>query len=465
MTITAVRPRPATPSGHVPPPRGRVPRRRAVSERGLLFTVVLGAVAVLGLWWHDTTMLPGLGEWVTAAGRVTGLLGGYAIVVALLLMCRAPWIDHGLGTDRLSRWHAMSGRYLFGLLSAHAALITWGYALTSGTSLWAQTNLMLVAVPNVLIAAIGYALFVVVGVMSARQVRRRVSYETWYLIHLLTYVAIGLSFLHVLTVGADFQTGWAKAYWIAMYAAVTVLLVWYRWLNPVRNAMRHHPRVASVAAEGPGVVSITIAGRGLDRLGAEAGQFFRWRFLTPSGWWQSHPYSLSAVPTDSELRITVKALGKHSEQLASLRPGTRVLMEGPYGALTVARRRNHGVLLLAGGIGITPLRAMLEHHHNEGPDAGPVTLIYRARTVADLVHRAEIDQLGEADHIEILYGVGDPGGDDDVLVADRLSSAVSDLQARDVYLCGPAPFMGAATESLLRCGVAPRHIHAERFEF
>ncbi|GAB2777149.1 ferredoxin reductase family protein [Nocardioides salsibiostraticola] len=459
MTATAVQPRPST------PPRVRVRRRRAVSERGLLAGVILGAVAVLGLWWHDTTMLPGLGEWVTAAGRVTGLLGGYAIVVALLLMCRAPWIDHALGTDRLSRWHAMSGRYLFGLLSAHAALITWGYALTSGTSLWAQTNLMLVAVPNVLIAAIGYALFVVVGVMSARQVRRRVSYEAWYLIHLLTYVAIGLSFLHVLTVGADFQTGWAKAFWIAMYAAVTVLLVWYRWLNPVRNAMRHHPRVAAVTTEGPGVVSISVAGRDLGRLGAEAGQFFRWRFLTPSGWWQSHPYSLSAVPTDTELRITVKALGKHSEQLASLRPGTRVLMEGPYGALTVARRRNHGVLLLAGGIGITPLRAMLEHHHNEGPDAGPVTLIYRARTVADLVHRAEIDQLGGADHIEILYGVGDPGGDDDVFVADRLSSAVSDLQERDVYLCGPAPFMGAATESLLRCGVAPRHIHAERFEF
>ncbi len=439
--------------------------RRTVSEQGLLVVVLLGAVAVLALWWHDTTIRAGLGEWVTAAGRVTGLLGGYTIVVALLLMCRAPWIDHGLGTDRLSRWHAMSGRYLLGLLTAHAVLITWGYSLTSGSGLVAQSGFMLSVIPDVLLAVIGYGVLVLVGVISARQVRRRVSYETWYLVHLLTYLAIGLSFLHVLSAGADFQAGWAKGFWIALYAAVGGLLVWYRWLNPVRNAIAHRPHVASVTAEGPGVVSIIVAGRHLDRMNAQAGQFFRWRFLTPSGWWQSHPYSLSAVPTDSELRITVKGLGSHSRELSGLRPGTRVLMEGPYGALTSARRRNRGVLLLAGGIGITPLRAMLEHHHDQGRAAGPATLIYRARTTEDLVHREEIDRLAEADHIEVLYGVGDPGGATDAFVGDRLKDAVTDLDQRDVYVCGPALFMAAATASLERCGVSPRHIHAERFEF
>ena len=452
------------------PPRvgtGRPHRRRprTISERGLLAVVTAGAVAVLALWWHDTTILAGRGEWVTAAGRITGLLGGYVVVVALLLMCRAPWIDHGLGTDRLARWHAMSGRFLVGLLTAHAVLITWGYSLTSGSGLLAQTKLLLVAVPNVLLAVIGYALLLLVGVMSARQVRKRVSYEAWYLIHLLTYVAIGLSFLHVLSTGADFRTGWAKGLWIAMYAGVAALLVWYRWLNPIRNALRHRPRVAAVTTEGAGVVSIVICGRDLERLDARAGQFFRWRFLTPGGWWQSHPFSLSAVPTDCELRITVKGLGRHSAELEGLAPGTRVLMEGPYGALTTDRRRNPGVLLLAAGIGITPLRALLEHLSHEGPGTGPVTLIYRARTAEDLVHRAEIDALAAADHVEVHYGWGDPGGDQDVLVGERLESLVPELARRDVFLCGPAPFMGAATESLLRCGVSPRHIHAERFEF
>ena len=197
-------------------------------------------------------------------------------------MSRAPWIEHGLGADRLARWHAMGGRYLLSLLIAHAVLITWGYAVTAQTGFLAETTVMWSVVPDVVLATIGLGLLVVVGAISARTVRRRVSYETWYLIHLLTYIAVALSFLHVLTAGADFQTGWAKAAWIALYAAVGVALLWYRWLVPVRDALRHRLRVASVTTEAPGVVSITVAGEGLDRLGVQPGQFFRWRFLTPS---------------------------------------------------------------------------------------------------------------------------------------------------------------------------------------
>uniref|UniRef100_UPI00286DE746 ferredoxin reductase family protein n=1 Tax=Nocardioides sp. TaxID=35761 RepID=UPI00286DE746 len=346
----------ATTSRPVPP--ALAPRTsRGLTERGLLAGVVCGALATMGLWWYDATAMAGLGDWLTAAGRLTGLLGGYTVAVVLLLMSRAPWIEHSLGSDRLARWHAMGGRYLISLLTAHALLLTWGYALTAHAGVLAETKVMLFVVPDVLLATIGFGLLLVVGAVSARKVRNRVSYETWYLLHLLTYLAVGLSFLHVLSAGADFQTGWAKAAWIALYAAVGTTLLWYRWLLPVRDALRHQLRVASVVTEGPDVVSITVTGTGLDRLGAQPGQFFRWRFLTPRGWWQSHPFSLSAMPTPDELRITVKDLGDHSRDLQALRPGTRVIAEGPYGAFTPARRRGHGVLLLAGGIGITPLRA------------------------------------------------------------------------------------------------------------
>lgn len=451
----------------LPSPRtgGAAPQARVLGERGLLTGVIIGALAVLGLWWHDTTSVSGIGGWLTAAGRLTGLGGGYAIAVVLLLMSRAPWIDHGLGTDRLARWHAMGGRYLLGLLTAHAVLITWGYAATAHTGVLAQTTRLLVAVPDVLLATIGYALLVVVGVVSARQVRRRVSYETWYLVHLITYVAIGLSFLHVLSTGADFQTGWAKVAWIALYAAVAATLLWYRWLVPVVDAWRHRLRVEAVVAEAPGVSSIVVSGIALDRLGAQAGQFFRWRFLTATGWWQSHPYSLSAAPTTDRLRITVKDLGDHSADLQRIRPGTRVVAEGPYGAFTPARQRGHGVVLLAGGIGITPLRSMLDHLHDRGPDAGPVSLIYRARSAEELVFQEELSALGRADHVDIHYVLGDSGGPGDVLVAERLRLLVPDIADRDAFVCGPPAFMAAADCALRRCGVSRRRIHSEQFEF
>lgn len=439
------------------PTRPRSPR---LGERGLSALVAAGAVAVLGLWWHDTTYLSTAGEWLTAAGRLTGLLGGYTVAVVLLLMARVPWIDHSLGTDRLARWHAMGGRYLTALLSAHAVLITWGYAVNANAGILAETEILMVAVPDVLLATIGFALLLVVGAFSARAVRRRVAYETWYFIHLLTYVAIGLSFLHVLSAGADFQTGWAKAAWIALYGAVGCVVLWFRWLTPVRHALRHRLRVASVVNEASGVVSITVSGASLDLLGAQPGQFFRWRFLTARGWWQSHPYSLSALPTRDTLRITVKDLGDHSAELQALRPGTRVIAEGPYGAFTPARRQGHGVVLVAGGIGITPLRTMLEHL---GPDVGPVTLVYRASDHDQVIFVDELDTLARADHVDVRYFIGGTGSDGDVLLGQRLGDVVADLAGRDAFVCGPPAFMDAARASLVRCGVRPTHIERVKF--
>ncbi len=462
MTSLATTDRPDSAARTATAPR----KGRAISERGLWAVVVAGAVAVTGLWWHDATGMASLGDWLTAAGRLSGLYGGYTVAVVLMLMSRAPWIERGLGSDRLARWHAMGGRYLISLLTAHALLLTWGYALTAHNGVLAQTQVMLFVIPDVLLATIGFGILLLVGLVSARKVRSRVSYETWYLVHLLTYVGVGLSFLHVLSAGADFQTGWAKAAWIALYAAVGAALLWWRWLVPVRDARRHQLRVASVVTEGPGVVSVTVTGTGLDRLGAQPGQFFRWRFLTPRGWWQSHPFSLSAMPTDDALRITVKDLGDHSRELQGLRPGTRVIAEGPYGAFTPARRRGHGVLLLAGGIGITPLRTMLEHAvQRADADSGPVTLVYRANQPGELIFIDELDSLVTAAHVEVHYAVGAPGSDADVLVGHRLADLVEGLSSRDAFVCGPPRFMEAAQESLVRCGVGPRHIHSEQFSF
>ena len=144
-----------------------------------------------------------------------------------------------------------------------------------------------------------------------------------------------------------------------LYGAVSALLFWYRLLVPLRLNLRHRMRVEAVVQEAPGVVSVLITGRKLHRIGAEAGQFFRWRFLAPGLRWGSHPYSLSAPPRPNLLRITVKAVGGHSTGLSRLKPGTRVWAEGPYGAMTASRRSQSKVLMIAGGAGIT-LRALFE---------------------------------------------------------------------------------------------------------
>ncbi|RDS65934.1 MULTISPECIES: ferredoxin reductase family protein [unclassified Streptomyces] len=438
-----------------PRPGPTTPRVLGAVAQLLIFT---GAAAVIGLWWSDTTSVVGLSGWLTDAGRVTGLLAGYACAVLLALMSRIPVLERTVGSDRLARWHALGGRYTISLTLAHAVLITLGYAASAHAGVVEQATTLVLGYPDMLSATAGLALLLATGVISARAARRRLSYETWHYLHFATYLAIFLAFSHQLSNGADFVGHRpAQLAWYALYIGVAALLVWYRFLTPLRRGLRHRLTVTEVRPEAPGVVSVLMTGLHLDELGARPGQFFRWRFLAPGMWWTANPYSLSAPPDRGPLRITVKAVGRHSEALARLRPGTRVWAEGPYGAFTAARRTSSKVLLLAGGVGITPLLALFETL------PGDVTLLYRARRPQDLALRGEIDAIAVRRGAAVHYVVDEPAGHASPLTADALTALVPDLSERDVYLCGPPGMTSAAIPALRRAKVSRRRIHHESF--
>ncbi len=444
-------------------PAPRLSGPPVVTGNRVLAIIGVGALAVIGLWWNDTPPLRGLGEWVTNAGRVTGLLAGYGVVILLALMARIPSLEHTIGADRLARWHAMGGRYTVSLVVAHATLITWGYSITGHTNVVHQTSALLLSYPDVLMATVAGGLLVMVGVVSARAARRRLRYETWYLLHLYTYLAVALAFSHQFATGADFAGSLpARALWSLMYLMVGVLLVWYRLVTPVRRALRHRLRVVGVRREGPGVISVVVGGRHLGELNARPGQFFRWRLLDRGMWWASNPYSLSAPVVENRMRFTAKAQGDHSEGLARVRPGTWVFAEGPYGAFTDAHRVRQKVLLLAGGVGITPLRALFEQLPG-GP--GDVTLVYRASAEADVMFGAELADIATRRGAQVHYLIGTRAAlRGDPLVAGSLQALVPDLRDHEVFLCGPAGMVTAALNALRAAGVPRRHIHHESFE-
>ncbi|KOU42869.1 ferric reductase-like transmembrane domain-containing protein [Streptomyces sp. WM6378] len=445
------------PAAHVP---HAAPRGTAWIPVAAQILIWSGAAAVLGLWWSDTTSVVGMGGWLTDGGRITGLLAGYACAVLLALMARVPLLDRGVGTDRLARWHAMGGRYTLSLALTHTLLIIWGYAVTSHANVVNQTTTLVLHYPDLLKGTAGFLLLVVTGIISARAARRRLSYETWHYLHFATYLAVFLVFGHQLSNGADFVGNRsAQLAWYAMYLGIAALLAWYRFVVPVRRGTRHRLRVAEVRSEAPGVVSVHLTGEHLDELGAQAGQFFRWRFLTPGLWWAANPYSLSAPAHHRFLRITVKAVGTHSAALARLAPGTRVWAEGPYGGFTAARRTTTKTLLLGGGVGITPLRTLLETL------PGDITLIYWARRPEDLALRGELDALAAARGARVLYSVDEPAAHRLPLTAAALLQYVPDLRDRDVYLCGPPGMTDAALDALRGAGVHRRRIHHESFAF
>ncbi|WP_329213827.1 ferredoxin reductase family protein [Streptomyces sp. NBC_00683] len=430
-----------------------------MSPHGLKAALGGGAAGVVALWAAQVEPSARLDALLATAAHLTGLLAGYGVLVMLLLMARVPAIEHGVGADRLARYHGRGGRHVLTLCLAHMVLALCGYAAHTGTDLFSAVRDLL-GYDGIAAAALGTALLAVIGVTSARAVRGRISHETWRAVHLLTYLVAALAFAHQL-VGPDIA-GSVLAVWVwsMLHATVAVLLLWYRGVVPALQALRHSLRVLEVRREGPDVVSVVMQGIGLDELQAESGQFFRWRFLQRRLWRTALPFSLSAPVRDDTLRITVKAIGDHTRRIRRLKPGTRVLATGPFGAMTAHRRTRHKVLLIAGGVGITPMRALFETLPG-GP--GDITLLYRANNAAQLVLREELEAIARTRQAGLHYLLGPSDASFDPLAPQALRTLFPDLAEYDVYVCGPPGMADAATAALTRAGVPAERIHSENF--
>ena len=232
-----------------------------------------------------------------------------------------------------------------------------------------QFGQLLWTYPGILAATAGVVALFAAGITSYRLARRRMAYETWWSVHLYTYLALFLSFSHQVDTGASFvghpvARAWWTALWLGTLASWSPRAIGL----PLWRSLRHRCRVVGVDAGGPGRrLGPAARAASLDRLPVAGGQFLQWRFLRRGLWWQAHPYSLSAAPAGDRLRITVKDLGDHSAGLAAARSPARASpIEGPYGAFTADTAARDRVLLVGAGVGITPILALLQ----ELPRAG-----------------------------------------------------------------------------------------------
>lgn len=481
MTMTADR----RPLGTGDPryrPADAVPTWRSVRVpvwwRDLAGSLTWASVLVVVALWVAGGGLQDLGGWasgLTSLGRLTGLVSADLLLVQVLLMARIPLAERAYGQDELARRHRLVGFTSFTLMAAHLVLITLGYAAQYSANPLAELWSFVVDYPGMLLAAAGTVLLVMVTVTSIRRARAKLRYESWHLLHLYAYLGVGLALPHQLWTGQEFLSNpVATVYWWTLWAAAAAAVLVWRVAVPLYRTLAHDLRVTAVVRENHDTVSVHMHGRNLHRLPVAAGQFFTFRFLTGpgTGWTRGHPYSLSAAPTGTTLRITVKDLGDGSHALTHLTPGTRVAVEGPYGRLHAGVRTRPKVTLLASGIGITPLRALLE----ELPaHPGDITLIYRARDTTDLVLKHELDTLAATHGHRVYYVLGPrarrrdgspswlPATAAHLTDAQALTQLVPDIAEHDVYLCGADTWMDAARTAATAAGVPETRIHDERF--
>jgi predicted ferric reductase len=423
-------------------------------------------VAIIAFWWASSgfEISRTASDALNGIGRVTGLLGTYLVLLQLLFMARMPWLERAFGLERMAVLHKWNGYLALGLLIAHAIFQTLGYQLGDGKDVAAQLADFISSYQGLLAAIVSLGMMIAIVVVSVTIARRRLAYESWYFIHLYAYLAVALAFSHQLATGVDFAGNPAFVlYWCLLYVFVGGTLIVYRVVGPLANYGRHRFRVQSVEKEARGVFSIYISGRNLDTFGAEAGQFAMWRFLDGKRWWQAHPFSISAIPDGRRLRITVKNIGDFTSDIHTLKPGTPILVEGPFGKFT-ERPANRKVLLIAGGIGITPIWPLAEEMVADGFD---VRVLYRAHSEGDIVFKKEIDALTAQKRLKVDYlltqAAGKRLGREAWFSAATLTRLVPDVAQRVAYVCGPAGMTAAAIASLASLGVPRSEIRTEVF--
>ncbi len=426
-------------------------------------------IVVVALWLHNSGLQDLRTDPLTSGGRLAGLLAADLMLLQVLAMARIPWLEAVVGQDRLARWHRIAGFTGFDLLVVHIAIVTLGYAATDSRNAVSELVHLVLTYPGMLLALAAFVALILVVVTSIRKARKRLRYESWHLLHLYAYLGVGLALPHQIWTGSDFvNSPWARTYWETLYVGTLAAVLVFRVGLPLARSVRYRLQVDAVVDEAPGVVSVHLRGHRLNRLPVAAGQFFLFRFLGAPGWTRAHPFSLSAAPHHTAMRVTVKALGEDSAALHHLARGTRVFVEGPYGTLTRAVRTRRHVTFLASGVGLTPLRALAEELAYQ---PGEVTLIHRVRDNAGRLFTRELDQLAAARGLRVIVLPGPRRRDGSWLPevqppesdAAALRALVPDIAGNDVYVCGPDEWTSSAIAAARSCGVPPERIHLERF--
>jgi predicted ferric reductase len=436
------------------------------------------AIGWLSIVWVTLTFLVDGGlnnlgnpaDLLNAVGRLSALVATDLLLIQVLLIARVPWLDKLYGHDRATTTHKKLGKPVLYLVIAHFIATIWSYSVSDSLNVWAELVSLLNSISEVVYATIAFILMILVVVTSLNLSRRKLPYEAWYLIHLFAYGAVMLAIPHQINLGVDIAgKPLALGFWVSVYIFVALNIVWFRLLSPIFFSGVHGLKVSKTVVEASDATSIYLSGRKLDSFGAASGQFFIVRVITWKQWWRAHPFSLSAAPTKDSLRFTVGNRGDDTALLQNIKPGTRMILEGPYGVFTEARRTKEHVVLVAAGIGAPPIRALAE---TMAARPGELSIIYRVRNSNDAALISELKEIAKRRgfYIHILEGNRKhpqswfPAGvNDQFSDHERLSSMVPNISNSDVYICGPSAFTKAVERSLSKTGTPLNQIHTEEF--
>jgi predicted ferric reductase len=399
-----------------------------------------------------------------------GMLAFSVILVEFMLSGRFRTISGRIGMDVTMRFHQLFARSAVILALIHPflyrapfnpqlpwdatrqlTLTTDSTALTTGLFAW-------ILLPALVLLGIGRATL-------------DFSYETWRLLHGFGAALIaGLLLHHTLYAGRYSQDPVLAGIWIVLFSIAMLTLVYVYIIRPLVQ-IRRPWTVQSIKPAGLKTWELTIAPNEHDGLRYKAGQFV-WLNVGHSPFsLAENPFSISSAPsTGKQVKFIIKELGDFTRSVGEIEPGTKAHIDGPHGSLTVSGRDEPGIALIAGGVGIAPLLAILRQLHHDG-DRRPTVLVYGNRVEEQIACKEELASLARLHGTEVAYVLSDPpknwtgrsGMVDQRLIGDLFGDAG---KRQWLYvLCGPAAMMESVEDTLIGLGVPAHQILSERFQY
>ena len=437
--------------------------KKQIAQFLFLVCDLLLILTVVILWFcsSGSSMSGGLPFELLAYGRLFGLFAWYLILKQILYIGRTKWLIYPFGFAALGNAHKKNGALIYLVIVLHVVLTGLGVAGRQEAGFGESILNLCRANDDFIAALIAAGLLTVVFVVSC--LRSKIRYEVWYYLHWLVYLAVILSWEHQVEYGYDFAANEELTnIWIGLTLFSFLNFLWYRFLAPLKTFRRQRFTVERLVKENDEVHSIYIRAQHIEELKIKAGQFIIVRFLVRGFWSEGHPFSISALPTNNELRITVKELGDYTSRIGQLNPGTKVLIEGPLGEFTAECSQTNKVLLLAGGVGVTPLRAIAEVLLQQKKE---VILFYSHRYERDGIFFSELAAL-QAKGLKIFHvisrgeiNIGEQGR----ITRERLKRLVPGVQDYEAFVCGPKLMMRDCCRILRSLGVPRSKIYTERF--
>jgi len=405
----------------------------------------------------------GRGFW-TEFSVALGFIGLAMMALQFVLTARVNRIESSYGIDILLQFHRYTSLVAFFMVLAHPVIL---FIVQPETI---QLLNFFEAPWRARMAVLATLAFLAMVITTIWRKQLKIPYEPWRASHtILAVLAVGLGFGHAIGVGNYLGLFWKAVLWSSIMLVSLWLIIYVRLVKPWLMTKKPYV-VEEVISQRGDVWTLALRPLGHGGFTFQPGQF-AWLTLniTPLSM-REHPFSMSSSGDRADrLEFGIKANGDFTSRIKDVQPGTRAYLDGPYGVFTTERYWDSaGFVLIAGGVGITPIFSILLTAVERNDDR-PFLLIYAASSWEDITYREELEALKEALDLAIVYVLrkahddweGETGYVDQAVLEKHIPRHRG---SRHYFVCAAPVMMDAVERALFELEVPVTNVHMEHFD-